>query len=293
MSKKLDKLTPEQEAKMIEYRDKGIAIGLNTDRLNKERVIEAVNKTYRLAGLKELTADQFQFVSSPKQLVEKGKELLGDDFNIYSHVCFGQSDIDWIMFDKFFKDECGIEGLERIEGLYDSAVECGWFLPLDTLCVVSEKPLEIHMSGDRLHNTKGPSFLYADGFSFYHLNGIEMKPEYIEQPLTANIIMSEPNVDVRRELMQLMGLETFVKEVGGVVLDTYKVQLNGKECTYQLLDIQLGTKDEPVSAKVLKMDNPSINAIHVEGVEDDCITVKEALAWRNGFDQWKEPEALT
>ena len=293
MSKKLESLTPEQEAKMVEYRDRGIAIGLDTSRINKERAIAAVNKTYRLAGLKELTPDQFEFVQSPKQLVERGKEILGDQFNIYSHVCFGQSDIDWIMFDKFFKDECGIEGLERIEGLYDAAVECGWFLPLDALCIISEKPTEINMVGKRLHNTKGPSLSYADGFSFYHLNGIEMKPEYINEPLTANIIMAEQNVDVRRELMRLMGLEAFVKEVGGVVLDTYKVFLNNKECTYQLLDIQLGTPDEPVNARVLRMDNPSIDAIHVEGVEDDCNTVKEALAWRNGFAQWKEPEALT
>lgn len=42
------------------------------------------------------------------------------------------------------------------------------------------------------------------------------------------------------------------------------------------------------------MKNPSLEETwHFEGVHPNCKTVDEALAWRNGLDEFKEPEVLT
>ena len=38
-------------------------------------------------------------------------------------------------------------------------------------CIVSQKPIEIHMKDKLLHNEKGPSIKYTDGFEFYSLYG--------------------------------------------------------------------------------------------------------------------------
>jgi len=43
----------------------------------------------------------------------------------------------------------------------------------------------------------------------------------------------------------------------------------------------------------LQMVNPSIDAIHVEGVHPDCNTIDKALAWRNGDEVYSEPAILT
>jgi hypothetical protein len=41
------------------------------------------------------------------------------------------------------------------------------------------------------------------------------------------------------------------------------------------------------------MLNPSIGAIHIEGVHPSCRTVEQALSWRNGLKQYEEPQELT
>jgi len=41
------------------------------------------------------------------------------------------------------------------------------------------------------------------------------------------------------------------------------------------------------------MKNPSIDALHIEGVHPDCNTVEKALAWRNGTKIYIKPEVLT
>lgn len=296
----IKKLTPEQEAKIPEYVNQGIKIGLDTSPLNLEKVTEAINLTYTCAG--EPAPKEIIIVDSPQELVRLGKKFLGNKFSLYSDLCYGQHDINWVMFYKFFKEECGVEGLDKVEGLYKAALECGWFLPFKDVCYVSKKPTQVHMKSETnsrgevtyiLHNPNGPAVAFADGYELYALNGIPMKKEYIMEELSVQIIMREENVDVRRELLRKFSLENFIRETGGKVLDTLSVELNGKQCTYQLLEIQLGTESDPVTARVLKMDNPSIDAMHVEGVEDNCNTVAEALAWRNGFDTWVEPLALT
>jgi hypothetical protein len=38
------------------------------------------------------------------------------------------------------------------------------------------------------------------------------------------------------------------------------------------------------------MVNPSVGLIHVEGVPPEILTVKKALAWRNGMEAFKDPE---
>jgi hypothetical protein len=160
-------------------------------------------------------------------------------------------------------------------------------------CVVSQPPIAIHHKGIVLHNEKEKAVSFADGWGVYALNGVRMDSKYIETPasqLSVVDVMEEQNVDVRREVLRKVGLDRFIKETGGKCLDTYEMFINGKKCIYQLLEISL---DNETTARVLKMDNPSIDAMHVEGVEDTCSTVKEALAWRNGFDEYVEPKQLT
>jgi hypothetical protein len=165
--------------------------------------------------------------------------------------------------------------------------------PNKGFCVVVDNPTEIHRKGIVLHNEKDMAVKYSDGWGTYSLNGIRMDKKWIEteaKDISVIDVLKEQNVDVRREVLRKIGLERFVKETSAKCLDKLSIALNGKMCEYQLLEINLGSS---VTARVLKMDNPSIDAMHVEGVEDTCNTVKEALAWRNGFASYVEPKQLT
>ena len=51
MAKKIESLTPEQEALLPEIRDEWIALGLSTDPANRPEAEEAINTSYKVAGL--------------------------------------------------------------------------------------------------------------------------------------------------------------------------------------------------------------------------------------------------
>jgi hypothetical protein len=280
----ITELTKEQIAKFPEYVKKWTDIGLQTKPLDVEAIKKCFKKVYGAANLK--VPKEFVFVASPLE----GYQLTGTQ----NYVLYGAHDASWLSFYDFFKRECGlVEETKQLEGLFELATLAGWCWVSEDLVIVSDNPLHIHMKDKILHCENGPAILYGDGFAIYSLNGIRMKKEYVMTPaaeLSVTTVMSEPNVDIRRELLRKIGLERFLKETEAKLVDTYTVKYNGKQLIYNLLDIQLGND---ITARVLKMDNPSINAIHVEGVEESCKTVKEALAWRMGLDNYIEPEQLT
>jgi hypothetical protein len=165
--------------------------------------------------------------------------------------------------------------------------------PYKNICFVSQPPVEISRKGITLHNEKDLAVKFNDGWGMYALNGIRMDKKYIEskaQDISITDLMKEQNVDVRREVLRKVGLERFIKETKGKCLDKMIININNKKCEYQLLEISF---NDNITARVLKMDNPSIDAMHVEGVEDTCNTVKEALAWRNCLDKYIKPKQLT
>lgn len=290
----LDKLTKAQEAKMQDYVKEGLEIGLSTAPLDKEKCMEAADLLYKCAGLTPTT--EKIFARSPVEALKivRAKTDKFTEKELFNGFRFGNQDINWIQFYKFFQVECKIKNLENIEGLYQMALHCGWYLAFDTTIVICERPVEIHRNAsNQLHKDMGACLSFSDGFSMYYLNGVAIPKEYVlaeSKNISVNDVMKESNVEIRRELLRKIGLERFVQETAAEELDRLEIPTNGKKCVYQLLRINL---TDGVSALVLKMDNPSINAMHVEGVEDTCKTVKEALAWRNGFDTYQEPLALT
>jgi hypothetical protein len=207
---------------------------------------------------------------------------------------YGSHDSGWISFYKFFREEVNLkEETEKLIPLMNLAEQSGWWWPFENLVIITEKPKIVSIVNRRLHKDNGPAIEYSDGFSVYALNGIRMKQEYVMTPaneLSVSTIMKEQDVDIRRELLKKVGLQRFIKETKGKILDSMKFTVNNKQIQYDLIKVQLGNNIEGL---VLKMDNPSIDEIHVEGVEDTCKTVKDALAWRNGFDKYIEPITLT
>ena len=159
--------------------------------------------------------------------------------------------------------------------------------PFENFVVMSEKPTNIKFKKDVLHNEKGASVCYADGFEIYSLNGVRVTKEIVMTPaekLDVNKIIKEPNVEVRRELIRKIGIERFIVKIGAVTLD--------KKDNYELLKVSLPEIDNAI---YLKMKNPSIGVFHVEGVDPSCKTVEQALNWRAYGDinkNWK-PYILT
>jgi len=105
---------------------------------------------------------------------------------------------------------------------------CGYFFTLDKLCVITEKPLEVHLDGqNRLHNTAGMAVKYRSSvepsgvWGKYAIHGIAVDKELIENPasLTVEEIESEFNAEVRRVLIDLYGMERYIQDANFEVLD--------------------------------------------------------------------------
>ena len=116
----------------------------------------------------------------------------------------------------------------------------------------------------------------VDGFAIYALNGVRVPRVLVVTPaaeLPAKMAVEEKNVEIRREIIRKIGIERLCTDLGAKVLN--------KRYGYELIELKLGdSRRRPY----LKMSNPSIDAIHVEGVHPDCKTVEEALKWRNQSD---------
>jgi hypothetical protein len=138
---------------------------------------------------------------------------------------------------------------------------------------------------------------YPDGWGLYVLNGVVLDEHIVMTPaskLDPKILLSETNVEKRREIVRKIGIEIVQEKLGSKVIDTLD--------NYELITITFGDK---VERPYLKMKNPSIGVYHVEGVPPGVKTVLEALhsrkpAWMqaipiddvNGLDYYQQGDVL-
>ena len=155
--------------------------------------------------------------------------------------------------------------------------------PFDDCCVVSYNPTKLEFNTEgQLHCVDGKAVEFADGTGWYVLNGITVPEKVVMQKtFTKDEILGEENADIRREILRKIGPNEMVKVFGGKVIDQFE--------DYELLLIDI----KGTGRKYLKMNNPSIDVVHVEGVVNTVNTVKEALAWRNGISEYTKPVELS
>lgn len=95
--------------------------------------------------------------------------------------------------------------------------------------------------------------------------------------ITGQQILNTDNVELRRELIERLGYETFLEQVGGIIRD--RDQDAGGE--RQLVCVPF-EDDEPLM--VLKVICPSTGHLHVLRVPPHLQTCHQAAAWIAGFD---------
>ncbi|GGV17660.1 hypothetical protein GCM10010182_43700 [Actinomadura cremea] len=103
------------------------------------------------------------------------------------------------------------------------ARSCGPWWPLRDVCVVSERPAEIHTesAGEhgevRLHREDGPALRYRDGWSVHAWHGTRVPSWVIDDP-DVRRIERERNVEVRRCALERIGWPAYVDSLGPALL---------------------------------------------------------------------------
>jgi len=221
--KKIEKLTPEQEAAMPSVRDEWIAIGLDTSPLVEARARAAVRLMYQCGGVPP--PKEIRFFAGPTAMlraVAAEDEHRHPPSHYLGQCVYGQHDAGWLAFCSFFREKCGlVDETEKLRGLLAVAGECGWVFPGTEIAFVAAKPEVIlrDLRG-RLHATDRPALRYGDGTVVYSIHGVRVSADIIEHPetLTAERIRSENNAEVRRALMGVFGEDRFLREIGATAL---------------------------------------------------------------------------
>lgn len=141
--------------------------------------------------------------------------------------------------------------------------------------IVSARPEEVHLDeNNRLHNPYGPAVKWKDGYKNYFIHGMSVPADWIENPqnINANRVLRESNVELRRVLMHLMGMEKFMIEAKAQVVDEW-IDGGGQPC--KLLRLET-SDDEPY--QVYQFKDPSTGKTGILRVSPDVKTCKEAVA---------------
>ena len=157
--------------------------------------------------------------------------------------------------------------------------------------IASDKPLEINMKNDLLHNDSGAAVLYGDGFGVWALNGVRVSKEIVETPKNDMPIewwANEKNVEIRHEIEKKMGSERVLRELDGKALDSEIITIGAKDLPYELIEFSFENGD---MRRALRMSNPSTGENHTEWVPPIITTCREALTWRNGTEEL--PQVIT
>jgi len=204
-----------------------------------------------------------------------------------------QGGCSWAQYDcflSFFKDIAKLDIDYTAYQPYLDLTVAGYRILDRDFAMISEKPISIKMKNNLAHNLDGPAIEYMDGVKFYMAYG-NLIPSYIVttpvKDITKDMILKETNADYRRYLIERIGIEKYLEILGaGKAIDIYNSPVGG---VYELLQVQINGED----TIYLKMKNQSEFVWHIEGVPTNIQTVKQALQFRNGMLNFKEPKFLS
>ncbi len=288
--KKIESLTAEQTAQLAVYRDKWIGIGLSCEPLDVERAKDAVNRAYMAAGLKPPA--RFIICDSP---LTGGLASVRDSVwaSVWASVgvsvresVYGSHDAHWLSIFDFYLSVLGLTEVERLRPLIDLAQCCGWWIPYKDVCILQHRHSELHRDDQgRLHNPGGMAVAYPDGWGLYAWHGLTVPESIIMQPPTASAVLGEANAEYKRVLIERMGAEALMAEIGAIVVSEdafgrlWRADI-GDSDPYLTVEVVNGTSNPDGTPKVYWLTVPYLNELRGRV---PMATAQEAVAWSYGL----------
>jgi hypothetical protein len=286
---KIESLTEQQIAKMADYRDNWLKIGLTTEPANLEKAKNAVCKMYQIAGLKEPT--QFYMTDGPMDAVNAIQKLdpSMSKSNIIGDMIFGCHDASWLSFYSYMKDVVGIADCSKLDGMFDLASCCGWLNIYEDVVVFQHPPETIKMDdANRIHCEDGPAIRYRDGTEVYAWHGTRIPQEWITDRanLSAKTAIIWQNIEQRRCACEIVGWAKILRE-----LNAREIDVDGDPEIGTLVEVNIPDIGREKFLRVLCGTGREF-AIPVP---PDMKTALEAQAWTWGLtpNEFSIPETRT
>jgi len=231
--------------------------------------LPAIEKALKTALVEELSEETWQkllkriLLIPTQQLNFIRPDLLAWD----THISLSTFDMDFYRFLGFKVDEKHWKIWENL------LTYCGWVLPFRDFCIVSQRPTYAWDNQGNFHADGEPAIAFADGTGFYYFHGVRLPEKYQipSEQWQANWLLTEPNAEVRRALIQGLGYGRICQELAANVIDIWQ--------GYELLKIQAYIDFEDIL--LLKMTCPSTGHIHALRVPPQLKSAREAIRWVN------------
>ena len=282
----------EIEARIPEWRDRWLAVGLTCDPADFDTAEKAIAEIYEVLGhavppmfrcTSPLTAQIAIHIGHTKgvedisEYVKREYTRLLEEFSDIKYEptgLWGQFDFPWVSFDTFGRDVAKLECSERDSKLLDlwatvTQSAMAWW-PFEEACFISDRPYTINVDERyRLHCEDGPAIAWRDGFEVYALEGIHFAPHVVmdTSQITVKEVTDEQNQERRRILMQRMGLGRFMEQADAKMIH--------KDDHGELYEFS----DNGITIKVVKVWNgtPVYNKVPA--------TIEQMEDWRRDFGQ--------
>ncbi|MBW4697180.1 MAG: hypothetical protein KME03_04625 [Aphanocapsa lilacina HA4352-LM1] len=151
---------------------------------------------------------------------------------------------------------------------------CGWLFPYRRVCLVSERPVSLHLDRrERLHAEGTPALRFADGFAIYSWHGVTLPESYGRVPPAEwrpHWILEENDAELRRVLIEGIGYERICRQLQARPLDRWR--------EYSLLKVE-HIDVEPVH--LLQTSCPGTGIVQVLRVPPEFTTARTAAQWAN------------
>lgn len=253
--KKIERLTPEQEAELPRFRQQMLDIACGGARADRVSLHAALTDAYaeidrpapRLFIFDSPAACMvaiqiFQMGSSPSlklgdgaqlgaqlraqlcgQLYAQLRDQLGDQ-RIWDHrFLWGSQDLYWIAWGQF-AEHIGVKLTDvqskRLDTMARISRQCEWWWPFENAVIASQRPTTVRWDGEgRLHCETGPAVEYADGYAMHAWRGLRIPGEWINDgPPAAAEIMRLENTEQRRIACEMRGWHNILPTLPGAKL---------------------------------------------------------------------------
>lgn len=280
----ITELTEAQKALQLVYRDKWIEIGLSTTPASRMASEAAICDAYEIAGLERpplfvWEPDPFHGALTVMRLWQ---EATGEVLKEAPMPCYGLHDAAWLAYYDYTGEVLGVAECDRLKPLQEVAKTTGWWWPYDTVCVVTPKPSAIHRdAAGRLHCENGPALDYTGHWGVWAWHGTRVTRRIIEQPetITANEILTEPNAEIARIMLERMGEEKFFLQSKPTILHA---DVDGAGQPRRLLSVD--TPNDPEGKIVVcEVICPSTGHRALLRVEANITRCDVAIAWTWGM----------
>jgi len=195
--------------------------------------------------------------------------------------CFGQHDAAWLSYYDFLS-RLGLREADAVSGLKKVARSAGWWWPYKNLCILTERPRQLNRENRLyLHSEDSAAIEYRDGWSVFAYRGI-IVPEYVinlPEPISVEMIEAEPNVEVRRVLIERFGLENYLNS-GNLI----KIHQDSCGILYRM-NLKA---DEPILVVRVINSTPEPDGIRKNyflRVPPNMMRARQAVAWTFGLTE--------